>query len=196
MRTLLRSSSWLLASMIAVLVVGDTLAQNHTEKRAAAVSADPHDWPMYNRDVLGTRYNPAEKTLSKENVDKLVEKWRFPPVDSKEKLGVVHALVAVNGYVYFGTETSPAFYKLTPDGKVKWVYRYKDLAKRRPALGLAFGLPTAGFINAALVTGDSVYVGDAGGFIYALDRISGKERWVIDTRTKPFPSVHPSNCIF
>jgi glucose dehydrogenase len=187
-----------LASQIAVLLGGATLAQKKTEDRLPAVSADPHDWPMYNRDVLGTRHNPAERTLGTENVGKLVEKWRFPPADSKEKLGVVHAVVAVNGYVYFGTETFPAFYKLTPDGKVKWVYRHKELAKRRPprAGAPAFGLPTAGFINAALVTGDSVYVGDAGGFIYALDRATGAERWVIDTRAKPFPSAHPSNCVF
>jgi glucose dehydrogenase len=197
MRTPLPFASALLAAQIAVLLGGATPAQNKTGDRPPAVSADPQDWPMYNRDVLGTRHNPAEKTLGPENVGKLVEKWRFPPADSKEKVGVVHAVVAVNGYVYFGTETFPAFYKLTPDGKVKWVYRHKDAAKRRPHAGApAFGLPTAGFINAALVTGDSVYVGDAGGFIYALDRATGAERWVIDTRARPFPSAHPSNCIF
>jgi hypothetical protein len=29
-----------------------------------AVSDDPNDWPMYNRDVIGTRHNPAEKPLT------------------------------------------------------------------------------------------------------------------------------------
>src|SRR5204863_691706 len=114
-------------------------------KQAAAVSEDPNEWPMYNRDVIGTRYNPGEKTLSKDNVDQLVQKWRFPPAGSEEKLGVVHAVVAVNGYVYFGTETFPAFHKLTPDGKVKWVYR-PDPSEGPPPV---FGLPTAGFMSAA-----------------------------------------------
>jgi glucose dehydrogenase len=41
-----------------------------------------------------------------------------------------------------------------------------------------------------------VYVGDIGGFIYALDRATGKERWKIDTRAAPFPGAHPSNCVF
>src|SRR5689334_10796098 len=86
--------------------------------KAPAVSTDAKDWPTYNHDFLGTRHNPAEKTLSRENVGQLVEKWRFPPADSSEKIGVVHATVVVNGHVYFGTETTPAFYKLTPDGKV------------------------------------------------------------------------------
>lgn len=187
-----KSHTSVIALLISALLVYAAPAQG------PAVSADPHDWPMYNRDVLGTRHNAAEKTLGKDNAGKLVEKWRFPPADAREKFGVVHAVVAVNGYVYCGTETFPAFYKLTPDGKLKWVYRQKDLAKHRPPLAsaLSFGLPTTGFINAALVTGDTVYVGDAGGFIFALDRATGAERWVIDTRAKPFASAHPSNCVF
>lgn len=158
----------------------------------ASISDDPHDWPMYNRDIAGTRHNPAEKLLGKDNVGNLIEKWRFPPADSKDKLGIVHALVAVNGYVYFGTETTPTFYKLTPDGQIKWTYKPKE----RPAPLLAFGLPMSGFINAPLVTNDAVYVADLGGMIYALDRATGKERWTIDTRSAPFPGAHGSNCIF
>jgi polyvinyl alcohol dehydrogenase (cytochrome) len=156
-------------------------------------SSDPNDWPMYNRDVLGTRHNPAEKLLSKDNIGQLVEKWRFPPMDSKEFVGVVHATVVVNGHVYFGTETTPTFYKLTPDGRLKWSYR----PAARSRLGLpTIGLPTAGFMNAALVTNDIVFVGDMGGMIYALDRASGSERWKIDTRAEPFPGAHSSNCVF
>jgi polyvinyl alcohol dehydrogenase (cytochrome) len=153
---------------------------------------------MYNRDVIGTRHNPAEKTLNKENVAQLVEKWRFPSRDSTERIGVVHATVVVNGHVYFGTETTPAFYKLAPDGTVKWVYRdtvtSRDRAKREAQP--APGLPTAGFLNAALVTNDTVYFGSIGGMIYALDRATGKERWKVDTREQPFPGAHTSNCVF
>src|SRR5436853_7481698 len=82
----------------------------------SALSTDPNDWPTYNRDVTGTRHNPAEKSLRFDNVGQLVEKWRFPRADSTETIGVVHATVVVNGHVYFGTETTPTFYKLTPDG--------------------------------------------------------------------------------
>jgi glucose dehydrogenase len=163
--------------------------------KVATVSTDLNDWPMYNRDCIGTRYNAVEKCLSRENVGQLVEKWRFPPPDSDEKIGVVHATVVVNGYVYFGTETTPTFYKLTPDGKVKWAYRPSP----RPLLArlsVTAGLPTAGFMNAALVTSDTVFVGDMGGSIYALDRMTGQEHWKIDTRAAPFPGAHSSNCVF
>src|SRR5439155_6711463 len=105
-------------------------------------------------------------------IGELMEKWRFPPADSKETIGVVHATVVVNGHVYFGTETTPTFYKLTPDGKLKWSYR--PAAKFKFALPTV-GLPTAGFMNAALVTHDAVFVGDMGGVIYGLDRATGSE---------------------
>ena len=65
----------------------------------------------------------------------------------RKPVGVVHATVVVNGHVYFGTETTPTFYKLTPDGKVRWTYRNPDHAKRNPFT--AFGLPAA--VPAAVV---------------------------------------------
>jgi glucose dehydrogenase len=165
----------------------------HTDgvTRGPSTSADPHDWPMYNRDVLGTRHNPAEKHLSRANVGQLVEKWRFP-ADASERVGVVHATVVVDGHVYFGTETNPTVYKLSPDGKLKWKYRNPN----PPRAVLAFGLPTSGFLNAPLVTNDTVYIGDIGGTIFALDRATGAERWRMDTRDKPFPGAHASNCVF
>src|SRR6476660_2285076 len=84
-------------------------------------AVDPADWPTYNHDPVGWRFNPAEKALGPANVGTLVEKWRFPEPGSKEAIGVVHATPAVvAGEVYFGTATFPAFYKLGPDGKERW----------------------------------------------------------------------------
>jgi glucose dehydrogenase len=191
----------LIAAIISVLVAissaydAPTTPGPRSAEKRVHVSEDSHDWPMYNRDLAGTRYNPAEKTLSVKNVGQLVEKWRFPPAGSKEKIGVVHATVVVNGEVYFGTETlGPTFYKLHPDGKVHW--SYKPPPRQGPTAITGFGLPVGGFINAALVTNATVYVGDVGGRVYALDRATGKERWHVDTRAAPFPGAHSSNCIF
>ena len=193
-RTLLLSI--LLFGPLLVLVGREAATKAQPPDPTASVSEDPNDWPMYNRDAIGTRYNPGEKALAKDNVGKLVEKWRFPRADAKEKIGVVHATVVVHGYVYFGTLTSPTFYKLTPDGQVKWAYRNPEQAKKKPEWGAAAGLPTEGFMNAALVTKDTVYVGDLGGTIYALNGATGKERWKLDTRVAPCPGAHSSNCIF
>ncbi len=191
---------WLIAVLGTFGAIGSLGPAETTAKpgtRVDRVSADPNDWPMYNRDVLGTRHNPAEKSLDTKNVSRLVEKWRFPPKDSKARIGVVHATVVVNGHVYFGTETNPAFYKLAPDGKVKWVYRnIEPPTNRVKPEAPEPGLPRSGFLNAALVTDDTVYFGSVGGMIYALHRDSGKERWKIDTRARPFPGAHAPNCVF
>jgi hypothetical protein len=80
---------------------------------------------MYNYDVLGSRYNRGENAISRDNAGRLEEKWRFPAKGSGQEIGAIHATpVVVDGYVYFGTASvTPTFYKLTPDGKVRWSYR-------------------------------------------------------------------------
>src|SRR6516164_19388 len=90
----------------------------------ARAQDDGKDWPMYNHDVLGTRHNPGETAIDKSNVGRLEEKWRFPAKGSTLEIGVIHATpIVVDGYVYFGTATDPAFYKLAPDGTLRWTYR-------------------------------------------------------------------------
>jgi polyvinyl alcohol dehydrogenase (cytochrome) len=149
------------------------------------------DWPMYNRDVLGWRHNAAETTLSPANVGRLEEKWRFPPKGADFQIGVVHATPAVvDGYVYFGTVNKATFYKLTPDGKVKWSFR---LTARDDRVSDLFN---NGVYSSALVTGDSVYFATLAGFIYALDRDTGKEKWRVDMQAKTFPDAHMLNGTF
>lgn len=164
---------------------------------------DPADWPTYNHDPAGWRYNSAEKTLSPANVGRLVEKWRFPAADSKETIGVVHATpTVVNDEVYFGTATFPAFYKLDKDGKQLWQSRNP---KRDAGLPPATGSPIteklrgaaseAGIFTSALVADGRVYFADTGGWMYCLDATSGKEVWKVDTRGEEFPGAHWNNLL-
>lgn len=155
---------------------------------------DASDWASYNRDAAGTRHNVEEKTLSPANVGRLVEKWQFTTLT-----GPIHMTpVVVQGHVYFGTAGFlPTFFKLTPDGKVKWTYRNPGAGKLSKERKASAGVPDSGFLASPLVTADTVYVGDVGGYLYALDRATGKERWKVDTRNaKSFRGGHPSNCIF
>ncbi|MEX0939071.1 MAG: PQQ-binding-like beta-propeller repeat protein [Pirellulales bacterium] len=155
------------------------------------------DWPCYNHDVLGWRFNSEESHLSPENAVELVEKWRFPAATSPEKIGAVHATPSVvNGYVYFGTATFPACYKLKPDGTLAWVYH------TRTGEASTTDLPEGGFnrieaengiLTSALVTQTGVYFGDTAGVFYALDRSTGKELWKVDTRAEGFPGHHSLN---
>jgi outer membrane protein assembly factor BamB len=164
-----------------------------TPRKTAGVSIDAKDWPMYNCDVLGWRHNAGETALDKADVPRLEEKWRFPPKGADFEVGVIHATPAVvNGYVYFGTVTHPAFYKLTPDGKVKWAFHLNEKDDRvRFEAGFQNGI-----YSSALVTEDAVYFATFAGFVYALDRDSGQEKWRLDLRAQTFPDAHPLNGTF
>ena len=168
---------------------------------------DAKDWPMYNADVIGTRHNRGETAIHKSNAARLEEKWRFPARDSKLEIGVIHATpVVVGGYVYFGTATEPTFYKLTPDGKVRWSYRNPLREKERARIeatqdpekyrGARFQSSENGIMGSALVTDDTVFFGDIGGWFYALDRATGTERWKLNARAADFPGAHPINVFF
>jgi outer membrane protein assembly factor BamB len=146
---------------------------------------------MYNCDVLGWRHNAGETTLSRENVGRLEEKWRFPDKGADFQIGAVHATPSiVNGYVYFGTVNKAAFYKLTPDGKLKWSFRLNERDDR------VLDRFSNGVYSSTLVTDDAVYFATLAGFVYALDRDTGKEKWRLDMRAKTFPGAHPLNGTF
>jgi outer membrane protein assembly factor BamB/dienelactone hydrolase len=173
-------------------------------KQAAAEPSDREkDWASYNGDLFGSRHNRAETALGPETASRLELKWRFPPEGSDVQIGVIHATpIVVGGYVYFGTATDPAFYKLTPDGKVRWTYRNPAYSRGKPASELSKGVPQGGqrfqssengTLASALVEGDTVYFGDSGGWFCALDRATGAERWRINARGKDFPGSHPIN---
>lgn len=170
---------------------------------ADALAISPADWPTYNHDAAGWRFNPAEKTLGPSNVGRLVEKWRFPAANSRETIGVVHATpTVVAGEVYFGTATFPAFYKLSPNGTLRWVYRNPA---RKTVLPPSDGAPVtdklraaasdAGIFSSALVVGDAVYFSDTGGWMYCLDTKTGAERWKVDSRAASFPDAHFNNLL-
>jgi polyvinyl alcohol dehydrogenase (cytochrome) len=164
-----------------------------TLRKAAGVAIDAKDWPTYNGDVLGSRRNAGETALDRAHVPRLEERWRFPPPGAGFDIGVIHATPAVvNGHVYFGTVNRPAFYKLTPDGKLKWYFRLNEKDDR---VGVERGFHN-GIYSSALVTEDAVYFATFAGFVYALDRHSGKEKWRLDLRSKAFPDAHPLNGTF
>jgi outer membrane protein assembly factor BamB len=167
------------------------------------LAVGPKDWPTYNATPEGWRCNRGETALGPSTVGKLEEKWRFPAKGSAVTIGAVHATpVVADGCVYFGTVNKPAFYALAPDGSLKWSYTPpkrvapKGLDIDRSGRATAEAEDRAGFYGSALVTDDAVYLADLGGFLVALDRATGKERWTIDTRAATFPDAHPLNGTF
>jgi glucose dehydrogenase len=188
----------------AIVTVGFWVSIAATNARA---QTDPNDWPTYNHDLAGTRYNRAETAINASNASRLEEKWRFPALDSDLQIGVIHATpVVVDGYVYFGTATDPTFYKLAPNGEVRWSYRNPSYGQGKTRVGprpavenkrpRRFQAADNGIFASALVTENTVYFGDIGGWFYALDRATGSERWKLSTRARTFPGAHAGNVIF
>src|ERR1700759_4226168 len=63
------------------------------------------DWPMYNRDLAGTRYSPLTQ-INSANVDKLTQAWTYrlqpegkPPLGGGETFQEITPIV-VNGVLY------------------------------------------------------------------------------------------------
>src|SRR5262245_28867115 len=74
------------------------------------VPGDPKDWPMYNHDPEGSRYNSAETRLRPDNVGGLQVKWTFPTHGP-----IAGTPAVVNDHVYAADEAGYA-YALDRDG--------------------------------------------------------------------------------
>ena len=181
----------------AVLMTGVQACGQPTEPTAVLPPITAADWSSYNHDVQGWRFNSAERALTAENASQLEEKWRYPAAESAEKVGVIHATpTIVNGHVYFGTATYPAFYKLKPDGTLAWAYRLatgRSQTKSLPQGGVNPIDAENGILTSALVTDTSVFFGNSTGKFFALDRATGEELWKVDSRADGFPNHHPIN---
>lgn len=170
---------------------------------APGLAQSAADWPTYNHDARGWRFNQAEDTLGPANVSGLAELWRYPAAGSDEAIGVVHATPAVvAGEVYFGTATFPAFYKLAADGSLLWQYRNPSVrAVQPPAAGapisakLRDAASEGGIFASALVHDGAVYFADTGGWMYSLDAETGDENWKVSSRAPGFPNAHWFNVL-
>src|SRR5262245_496222 len=93
--------------LLLLITAGGAFAARAAHAQAALAAGvvgdfDPADWPMYNHDVTGWRFNSVENVLSPSNVGKNDERRRFPAQNSQETIGVVHATPSVvGGEVYF-----------------------------------------------------------------------------------------------
>lgn len=127
---------------------------------------DAADWPMYNHDAAGTRYNAAEHGLGASNVAGLHVLWQVPtpaPVSATP--------VVVGDSVYAG-DMSGKFYAVASNGTLRW------------------STQLSGSITAsALVTSKNVVVGDISGNVYGLDRKTGAIAWQTRPDTHPLAAI-------
>jgi polyvinyl alcohol dehydrogenase (cytochrome) len=161
-------SSCVVTSALALLSF-TVLAQNSRSSPTQTITQDSNDWPMYNHDALGTRFNPAETTLNRDSVKRLRIKWVFPTD------GDVYATPSVVNNIVYAGDTSGRFYALTSSGALLWKTKVKSP-----------------ITDSALVTDQMVIFGDQAGFIYGLERNNGKLVWSLQPNPNGSPAIFSS----
>jgi quinoprotein glucose dehydrogenase len=108
--------------LVVLLVAGTTFAQSQADR----------DWPMFNRDLAGTRYSPL-KQIDAANVSKLTKAWQYrfnregktiTGLSASELYQEITPIV-VNGIMY--TPSGDRVVALEPEtGKELWTYEMPD----------------------------------------------------------------------
>jgi polyvinyl alcohol dehydrogenase (cytochrome) len=137
------------------------------------VSGDPKDWPMYNHDPAGSRYNSAETQLSPATVGDLGVKWTFPTAGP-----IAGTPAVVNDHVYAADATGMV-YALDRDGNLLW----------QTALPVG-QTATRIKVNASpLVTNHTLVIGDQSGRVHGLDVDTGAVKWTAYPNPNPFAAI-------
>jgi outer membrane protein assembly factor BamB len=126
-------------------------------------TAQDADWPMYNHDPSGSRFNDAEKKLGAANISDAQVLWDFQIPDAS----VSGTPAVVGGAVYAGDSSGRVWAVSASDGTYIW-----DTQLSGPITA------------SALVTAKLVIIGvhgnfvDSGANLYGLDRRTGEITWM------------------
>jgi polyvinyl alcohol dehydrogenase (cytochrome) len=140
-------------------------------------TAQGGDWPMYNHDPSGSRFNGAEKKLGAANIGQAEVLWNFQIANAS----VSGTPAVVDGMVYAGDSSGRVWAVSASKGKPIW---HTQLS----------GSITA----SALVIDELVVIGVHGNFatsganLYGLDRSSGKIKWKTVLDSHPLSAIYGS----
>ena len=174
-------TSFLVTSAVALLSLS-VPARNPGFIPPQTIPQNPNDWPMYNHDIIGSRFNPAEATLSPKSVKHLKIEWVFPTA------GDVYATPSVVNNIVYAGDTSGTFYALTSTGTLLWKTSGSGSIKFGPITASALVTNRAhevDGIDRADRRDGMVIFGDQAGFIYGLDRNTGQMVWSVRPNPNP-----------
>jgi len=144
---------------------------------AGSATAQDGDWPMYNHDPSGSRFNDTENKLGVSNIGKAEVLWNFQIPDAS----VSGTPVVVDGTVYVGDSAGRVWAVSAPKGKAIW---HTQL--------------TGQITASALVTDKLVIIGvlgnfvDSGANLYGLDRKTGEIEWKTVLDPHPLSAIYGS----
>lgn len=181
-------TTWLIALVSLVLVLtgamistprvrGSVATGNGSSLLARWSGQQSGDWNGWAHDLLGTRFNPAEHSIDPQTATHLKLKWSF--VFPNVLDGTSSQPTVVGDTLYVGSWAGILYALNARTGAVKWSFDVKPIS----------GSGTGGIPNrlrdSPLVVGNKVIFGDGAGYMFALNRFSGKLIW--DTRLSNHP---------
>jgi polyvinyl alcohol dehydrogenase (cytochrome) len=159
--------------MIAAAGVADGAAGE-----ASAYGWNRGDWPTWQRDTAGSRFNAAEWKINPATVGRLKLKWAY--TFNRVPYARVGSQPAVtDGVLYVGAPDGKFVALDAKSGKTKWSYDTLSVTGPLPA-------GASNFIrDGAAVAGDKVYFGDSTGRVFALYKRTGQLAWANQISTQP-----------
>ncbi|MEU7755572.1 PQQ-binding-like beta-propeller repeat protein [Micromonospora sp. NPDC049171] len=182
------------AVALAVLaLMGTTLTAAPAPAAAPGADSRPAimlngNWPGWQKDVLGTRFNPAEKKITQSTVGNLKLKWAFVFPDIDGANGSQPAVV--DGVLYVGSRDSKFYALDAVTGATKWVF------DRTPIAGPSDVNNPNPSRSGPAVSGNLVVFGDNRGYLYALNKETGALVWQRRLSDHPATVVTSSSLIF
>ena len=140
------------------------------------------DWPGWQKDLRGTRYNAAETVITPATVAGLKLKWSFVFPDVGDRAhGNQPAVVGDTLYVGWGDGRIYALDART--GETRWVSEAAASAGAEVSTGAA-------------VADGKVIFGDSGGSLYALDAGTGRPLWSVRVGEHETARISSSPLVF
>lgn len=161
------------ASLAAVSVVAcsddDDRERTATPAQGSEADSRAEGWAVYGHDLSNTRRNSDERSITRETVTGLTERW------SKSGLvGVSGTPTVLDGTAYFGDWTGMVRAVDAATGEERWAAEVG---------GWVVGAPA--------VHGDAVYA-SSGHTLFRLDRGTGREVWRVDVNDHPLAQINAS----
>ena len=138
-----------------------------TQQRLASAAVDAENWLSHGRDLAETRFSPLAD-IERSNVDRLGLAWSYDFPDTR---GLEGTPLVADGVMYVTGNWSVVHALDAVTGKSLWVY--DPGVDRLRANAFCCGVVNRG----VALWQDSVLVGTLDGYLVAIDRGTGEERW-------------------
>ncbi|HEY0454019.1 PQQ-binding-like beta-propeller repeat protein [Actinophytocola sp.] len=180
-----RRKALALAAGLAALTIASCGVASSEPEAAADRGHRSSDWPTWQLDTVGSRYNANEREITPRNAGELELKYAY--TFGKVPYARVGSQPAVSGGVLYVGGPDGRFVALdAKSGETKWTYDANALTGPLPG-----GAPN-GIRDGAAVAGDTVYFGDSTGRIFALDKRTGKLKWAKEVSTQDLSAMTSS----